>query len=651
MCGITGFWQATHLEPEAESILKTMTGRLHHRGPDGQGYYVHRKHGLGIGHARLSVIDLETGQQPLVSPDEKRVLAVNGEFYDYKRIRANLVCAGATFRTKSDSEIALPLYERYGLDFIHHLRGEFALALFDHTRQRLILARDRFGIRPLFYTVHNGSVYFGSEIKALFGHPKVPRGLCPRGVLHQLMHTMVPGTSTFESIHAVEPGQILVMTQGQDGVHIQRHQYWDMDFPSLEEREHEQPAEAYIEQLREQLIEAVHLRLEADVPVGSYLSGGIDSCSMLGVASSVQQSPIKAFTISFDHDTYDEAPIAREMAQRVQADHEILHLKSDDLYGPDFVSTLWHAERAFYNTLGVAKLGMSRRVRECGYKVVITGEGADELFGGYPAFKQDFYRHDVQGVSSRERAAYAEKLEQTNAHFIGAILAQETQSHPVWDKICGFTPAWIQPWIHTLSIGRPLLHDDVLETVKNYDPLTAIAEALNQDKIGNRHPLDVAQYTWIKTMLEGQILNWGGDRVDMANGMESRPAFLDHRVAEMARTIPPRFRIHQNIEKWILREAMRPVLPERLYRREKVAFMAPPAHTQHQKRKGLEVLMDRFLSRDHIKTVGLFDPERLSKFIADYHQDHDPASLTRKDALLNHVLGIHVLHHQFIQQP
>ena len=651
MCGITGFWHGTKLEPEAESILSTMTSRLHHRGPDGQGYYLHGKQGLGIGHARLSVIDLETGQQPLVSLDKKHILAVNGEFYDYKRIRANLVCSGATFRTKSDSEIALPLYQRHGLDFVHHLRGEFALALFDHIQERLILARDRFGIRPLFYTIQNGSVYFGSEIKALFGHPQVLRGLCPRGVLHQLMHTMVPGTSMFESIHAVEPGQMLIITQRPNGVHLQKHQYWDMDFPRIKERNEEHSAEPYIEALREQLIEAVHLRLEADVPVGCYLSGGIDSCSMLGVASAVQQAPIKAFTISFDHATYDEAPIAQEMAQQVQADHEILHVKSDQLYGPDFYSTLWHAERAFYNTLGVAKLGMSRRVKECGYKVVITGEGADELFGGYPAFKQDYFRHDLQSGTSRDRTAYAQMLEKTNAHFIGAILAQKIQSHPVWNSVCGFTPAWIQPWIHTLSIARPLLHDDVLDTLRDYDPLAAIAEALNHDKIRHRHALDVAQYTWMKTMLECQILNWGGDRVDMANGMESRPAFLDHRVAEMARTIPPGFRIHQNIEKWVLREAMRHVLPDTLYRRQKVAFMAPPAHTQEQKRKGLQALMDRFLSREHVKTVGLFDWKRLSQFITEYHQDNDQASLTRKDALLNHVLGIHVLHYQFIRSP
>jgi asparagine synthase (glutamine-hydrolysing) len=649
MCGIAGFWSTQPLEREAEGIVRNMTKIQRHRGPDGLGIYCDNEAGLALGHARLSVIDLETGQQPLHIGDGQVSAVINGEFYDYKRIRAQLICDGSAFRTKSDSEIALHLYQRYGLEFILHLRGEFAFALFDKATRRLILVRDRFGIRPLYYAILPQAIVFGSEIKGLLQHPGVPRAFNTQAVLHQLMHTMVPGTSLFEGIQAVQPGHMLVFSQRGDHWHLQSHQYWDMDFPKQHDYDHGVDPTNHITSLRQSLIEAVNLRLEADVPVGCYLSGGIDSCSMLGLAASVQQSPIKAFTISFDHDTYDEAPIAIQMAQKVHADHEILTLKAEDLYGDNFLTTLWHAERPFYNTLGVAKCLMSRRVRECGYKVVITGEGADELFGGYPAFKQDMFRHGLSDDSAGKGQEYSRELRQANAQFIGAILAQEYVSHPALEARCGFTPAWIQPWILTLAKGRQLLRQDILEELKGYDPIEAIAESFTPEKVQGRHPLDIAQYTWIKTMLECQILHWGGDRVDMANGMESRPAFLDHQLAEVARHIPPHYRIHQTTEKWILREAMRNILPDVLYRRQKMAFMAPPAHTQSRKRHALQQLIDQYLNPQHVNTVGLFDPRQIATFLSEYRADTDPASLVQKDALLNHVLGLHILHRTFIQ--
>ncbi len=650
MCGITGFWSSHHLEPGAEAIVRRMTNILHHRGPDGSGIYCDDPAGLALGHARLSVIDLETGRQPLQLNEGEVAAVVNGEFYDYKRIRAQLICEGASFRTKSDSEIALHLFQRHGLEFVHHLRGEFAFALFDKPNRRLILARDRFGIRPLYYAILPHGIVFGSEIKALLKHPDVPRAFDAQAVLHQLMHTMVPGTSLFKGIQAVQPGHLLVFTRHGEQWHLQSQQYWDMEFPEHREYNHDTAPAPHIDSLRRSLIEAVHLRLEADVPVGCYLSGGIDSCSMLGLAAAVQQAPIKAFTISFDHEAYDEAPIATQMARAVRADHEILNLKAEDLYGDNFSTTLWHAERAFYNTLGVAKWSMSRRVRECGYKVVITGEGADELFGGYPAFKQDMFRHGLSADATNKGQEYSRILQETNAQFVGAILAQETVSHPALDARCGFTPSWIQPWMLTLAQGRPLLHQDILDTLKGYDPIEAIAESIHPDRVRNRHPLDIAQYTWIKTMLECQILNWGGDRVDMANGMESRPAFLDHRVAEAARLIPPRYRIHGTTEKWVLREAMRHILPDVLYHRQKMAFMAPPAHTQSHKRHALQALIDRYMNPEQVRTVGLFDPGRISTFLEAYRTNTDPAALVQQDALLNHVLGLHILHRTFIQE-
>lgn len=650
MCGIAGYWAPAALENDAAQVLEEMTKTLYHRGPDGYGYHIDQPTGLAMGHARLSIIDLHTGSQPLYSQDKKNVLTVNGEFYDYKRIRTTLRLEGEEFITKSDSEIALPLYRKHGLDFVQHLRGEFAVALYDGHEDKLILVRDRFGVKPLFYHIKDGRVYWGSEIKALLAHPRVPRKFSPQAVLHQLMHTMVPGTSAFEDIHALRPGHMLIISNRNGTLDVQDRKYWDMDFPEENERDTSKPADFYIQSTREELMQAVQHRLEADVPVGCYLSGGIDSCSMLGMASSMQQSPVKAFTISFDNKDYDEAHIAKEMADRVNADQEQINLTAAELYGDNYVRTLWHAERTFYNTLGVAKWCMSKRVNECGYRVVVTGEGSDELFGGYPAFKRDMLRHGMNGKSAEEIASYQKLMDETNKLFKGAILSEDTVSHGALDSVCGFTPSWIQPWMKTLEIARPLLHGDVLDALKGYDPIEAIADSLDKTQIKGRHALDIAQYTWSKTMLECQILNWGGDRVDMANSMESRPAFLDHHVAAAATKIPPHYRIQGNKEKWVLREAMKNILPQVLYEREKFAFMAPPGHTEKKKQLALQQLLDEYMNPTAIKEVGLFDEKRLLTFLHDYQNDKDPVSLVRKDALMNHLLGLHILHHHFIKK-
>lgn len=647
MCGIAGYWKPG-INPDNGEAAKKMIKTLHHRGPDGYGFHFDDGRGLAMAHARLSIIDLQTGDQPLYNSDQSNVLTVNGEFYDYKRIRTELRLDGAEFRTKSDSEIALPLYQRRGLNFVEQLRGEFAFTLFDGNNNRLILVRDRFGVKPLFFHFRDNGIYWGSEVKALLAHPNVPAAFSRKAVLHQLMHTMVPGTTAFEDVHAVKPGHMLIVQAHGDRLELSEHKYWDVNFPAESERDLSLPPEGHIAGTREKLTEAVALRLEADVPVGCYLSGGIDSCSMLGLASSIQQSPVKAFTISFDHDAYDESTIAKEMAAKVNADHEQISLGADQLYGQNYVTTLWHAERTFYNTLGVAKWCMSRRVNECGYRVVVTGEGADELYGGYPAFKRDMLRFGMHGRDQREVEAWARLMDRNNSLFQGAILSEQIINHPAMDDVCGFTPSWIQPWIQTLELARPLLHDQVLDELGDYDPITAIAESFDTRQLNDRHVLDKAQYTWIKTMLECQILNWGGDRVDMANSMESRPAFLDHHVADAAKWVPPHYRIYGNIEKWVLREAMKNILPEVLYKREKFAFMAPPGHTDDKKKHALDTLMREFMNEDMIREVGLFDSRRLVSFVEAYKRDSDPVSLVRKDALINHILGLHILWKHFV---
>lgn len=642
MCGIVGFWVPQERREGLAEALHGMMNTLAHRGPDGKGLHVDDENGLAMGHTRLSIIDLETGDQPMYSADRDIVLTVNGEFYDYKRLRAELACDGFGFHTKVDSEIAIPFYRREGIEFVHRLRGEFAIALFDAPRQRLVLVRDRFGIKPLYYHQTQNAIYWGSEVKSVLAHPNVPRALCPHAAVHQMMQVMVPGSTAFSRIHAIRPGHMLIVERQGERLKSRDVRYWDLDFPQRGDHDGDPNADYYVRRVRELLIDSVGTRLEADVPVGCYLSGGIDSCSILGLATPLQQSPVKAFTISFDHDDYDESAIAREMAGKTGADQVVLRLTAADLYGDYFQRVTWHTERTFYNTLSVAKWHMSRRVRECGFKVVITGEGADELFGGYPFFKRDMYLHG--GENPNELAGHREKAD---AVFRGAILAESEQSHPAWEDLCGFTPSWIQPWMLTLEACRPLFSAALGEQIRSYDPIAAVAEQIDPLMVRGRHPLDIAQYTWSKTMLEGQILTWGGDRVDMANSMESRPAFLDHNVAEFAVSIPPTLRIRNGVEKWVLREAMKGVLPDVLYKRQKFAFMAPPSQTDVAKRMAAQALVNRWLVPDLIDDLGLFDPVAVAEFVQHSLEASDAVASRRSDIMLNHLLQVHMLHQMF----
>ena len=651
MCGIAGYIHADPSKPVDPETLVAMAAIQHHRGPDGFGYHVMDDRGLGFAHARLTIIDLDQdrGRQPFLAQDGNLMLTMNGEVYDYKRLRAEMTLRGARFRSKSDSELILHLYPERGMEeAMKDLRGEFAFALYDKKKDRLHLVRDRFGVKPLYYTEVNGTLVFGSELKVLFAHPEVPRKFSSQGLYHQLMQTIVPGSTAFEGVHQVKPGHIVTIERHHGKFRIVDEKYWDMDFPLLSERVNEKHEDYYVEGVREKLLEAVQLRLEADVPVACYLSGGIDSCSTLGMAAASQQSPVKAFTIGFDDADYDETAIAREMAESVGADQDVMMLKADHLYD-NLKETLWHTERSIYNTLGVAKLLMSRHVNQADYRVVVTGEGSDELFAGYPAFRRDMFLHGMDTLSPAERAEWEAMLAEGNKLFKGAMLAEDEVHDRELDKLVGFTPSCLQPWLASATHVPGLLNRDMARGLTDYEPGTAIADALDGDMLEGRHPLDKAQYVWIKTMLEGQILTWGGDRVDMANSMEARPPFLDHHLAEFATQIPPTLRIKGRTEKYVLREAMRGILPKVLYERQKFAFMAPPAHTDPKKWAAMKALADEHLSDGAIRDAGLLDVDGVKQLFAIHESDDTPAATqVQLDAVINHMLSVQILHEHFV---
>ena len=651
MCGIGGLFLADRHQTLDRQLLVNMAAIQSHRGPDGFGVECLDAAGVGFCHARLSIIDLNESRarQPFLSNDRQVLMAHNGEFYDFQRIRADLTAQGVRFSSKSDSEILLRLYQRQGLEStLPLLRGEFAFALFDAADDCLYLVRDRFGIKPQYWTMTPEGLVFGSELKVLFAHPAVERRFTSEGLFHQLMQTMVPGTTAFAGVHQVQPGHVLKVQRRGDRLEVSESTYWDVDFPRLDQRDSTLTEADHIANVRAALLEAVEIRMVADVPVGCYLSGGIDSCSILGLASAVSQGPVKAFTIGFDDARYDETPIAAEMAEATGAEQDVMRLSGRELYG-HMEQTLWHTERTIYNTLAVAKYLMSRHVNSVDYKVVMTGEGSDELFGGYPAFRRDMFLHGLEDLPQNDRQDWESLLQTNNSLVQGAMLAADQVDDPDLDAVVGFTPSCLQPWLACAPLVPDLLADEHRQALVEYSPGKAIAEQLNPQQLDGRHALDKAQYVWIKTMLEGQILTWGGDRVDMANSMEARPAFLDHHLAAAAVQVPPELRIKGKTEKYVLREAMAGLLPEVLYKREKFAFMAPPAHTEPEKWAQMKQLADDYLSDEAIDAAGLLSKEGVS---ALFERHDDPATTdaerVQMDAVINHLLGVQMLHRMFV---
>jgi asparagine synthase (glutamine-hydrolysing) len=403
MCGIAAFF--SNSKPISAERLNRMTYILRHRGPDRRGIWLSPNQRAGLGHVRLSIIDLMTGHQPIANEDNRIHVAVNGEFYDFERKRRELEGRGHRFRTNSDSEIAIHLYEDYGAHCVQELRGEFAFVLWDEKNQTLFAARDRFGIKPLYYAVHGDTLYLASEIKALFAAGVPPRWDHEYFYQHATGPAM-PDRTLFDGVHQVPPGHYLTATAS--GMRILR--YWEFNYPPANELAADTRCEsAYIEEFSAVFDEAVRLRMRADVPVGCYLSGGLDSCAVLGFASKYSKSPIQAFTLTFDRAAYDEGDIAREMAASTGASFHPIPIKQSDI-ADNFADAIWHSETLFSNGHGVSKYLLSRAVRDAGYKVVYTGEGSDEIFGGYIHFRTDMLQHNAQGQNARTSGGCSNNL-------------------------------------------------------------------------------------------------------------------------------------------------------------------------------------------------------------------------------------------------
>jgi asparagine synthase (glutamine-hydrolysing) len=638
MCGIVAFFSRNG--PVSADALNRATQSLHHRGPDGQRHWISADRRVALGHARLSIIDLATGDQPIASENQCNHIAVNGEFYGYEAIQQELERSGHRLRTRSDSEIALHLYEDLGTASLHRLRGEFAFVLWDEAHRTMFAARDRFGIKPLYYAFHNQTLYFASEVKALFA-AGVPARWDSESVFNAVEVGGHQMRTLFDGVFQVPPGHYVLATDS----HIQVNRYWDFNYPRAQCVPSPRSDADYSAELRHTLEEAVRLRLRADVPVGCYLSGGLDSCAMLGLAARHRRDPIRAFTLTFDRGDYDEEKEAKEMAAKAGAEFVPIPIRQDDL-ADHFAPAILQSETFCINAHGVAKYLLSRAVRDAGYKVVITGEGSDEILGGYAHFRRDMLLYNQQGQRPAEIAALLDSLDKLNPVSRGLLLPLgPTPPLENVKRLLGFVPSWFEIFSARAATMLGLLAPDFAQQYGHRESYHALLSDLDiRGQLEDRDPVNISLYLWSKTLLPNYILAMLGDRMEMAHSIEGRVPFLDHHVVEVIRSQPVSQKIHGMTEKYVLREAVRDVITDTVYRRQKHPFLSPPATLNPDAK--LSTMMNDMLRGSVFASIPFFDQKKIVSLLDSLHSMDEVAHVAI-DPTLMMLMSARVLHEGF----
>jgi asparagine synthase (glutamine-hydrolysing) len=581
-----------------------MIERLHHRGPDGYGFYEDAQ--VGLAHARLSIIDLEGGSQPIHNEDRSIQVVFNGEIFNYLELRAELERDGHRFYTRSDTEVIVHLYEQHGLEFVHRLNGQFAIALWDTRCRRLVLARDRTGIRPIFYTLHGGHLVFASEVKALFCRRGVPRRLRPAalGQVFTFWSPVAP-TTVFDGVLSLPAGHVLVLENGKTDI----RKYWDWKFP--ESGVAARPVAEEARELRELLVDAVRLQLRADVPVGAYLSGGLDSSIVTTLIKHFTDTPLRSFSLTFEDGEFDESDYQTEMVHYLGTHHTAVRCTRADI-GAAFPRAIWHAETPIVRTAPTPLMLLSERVRAEGYKVVLTGEGADEVFAGYDLFREAKVRRFWgRSPQSAWRPRLLERLYPYLKHspVAGRAFTQNFFGQGIDDMQSPWF-AHMPRWRTSQRLWQFFTPEARAEAAA-VDPFAEIASRLPPE-IGHWAPLSRDQYVEAHTLLSGYLLCSQGDRMAMANSVEGRFPFLDHRVIEFANALPPHHKLRALEEKYVLKQAVRGLLPERIRVRTKQPYRAPDSQSFFVDGRPLEYV-DGLFNEQHVLESGLFDPAAVRK--------------------------------------
>ncbi len=614
MCGIAGFAGPDVERDSARPLLERMIHTLAHRGPDGYGF--HADAGVGLAHARLSIIDLSTGDQPIRNPDGTVWTVFNGEIFNYVELRRELEAEGRRFYTQSDTEVIVHLYDRDGDRFVESLNGQFAIALWDGVRGRLVLARDRAGIRPLFLAREAGRLWFASEPKALRAVLPQCGALDPLGLAETFATwSAIEPHTVFAGIDSLPPGYLLAR-EADGREHL--HRYWDWTLPDAADTtpaRYPLSVEDATAELRALLIDAVRLQLRADVPVGAYLSGGLDSSGIVAMIRGFTDTPVRTFSVAFEDGEFDESEHQQAMVRHLGTDHTTLRCTRREI-GEAFPRFIAHAETPVLRTAPVPLMLLAGCVRAHGYKVVLTGEGADEVFGGYDLFKEaKIRRFWARQPGSRFRPRLLERLygylaqsPVRNPAFAQAFFGQgmEHIGRPVFAHV----PRWTTSQ-RALGLFSTELRAELQARAPGWNALDAWEAQLPAD-IARWSPLAQDQYVEAKSLMAGYLLSAQGDRVAMAHSIEGRVPYLDHRVIEFANRLPPSFKIRGMTEKYLLRRALADLLPQDILARTKQPYRAPDSSSFFVDGAPLDYVAD-LLSPQAIRSAGYFDADAVTR--------------------------------------
>jgi asparagine synthase (glutamine-hydrolysing) len=642
MCGIVG-----EIGPLAcdENKLFKMMGMLTHRGPDEAGLMI--ADGVALGHLRLSIVDLNMGQQPMSSADGRYWIVFNGEIFNHVELRKELQELGQSFATKSDTEVLLQAYQVWGLDFLHRLNGQWAFVLWDKIENSFLLARDRWGIRPLFYSyLSDGkTLVFASEIKAILADERIA-GSWNFQVLRDILACWASESdrTPIQSVRTLPPGCYLRIQNERTSV----HKWWEIDYsPAF--IEWNRSDESWSEELRETLGDACRIRLRADVPVGAYLSGGLDSSITTLMARVHHKNRLRTFSIAFDDHAYDESSFQKMMADHLGTEHSNLNI-SRDLIASSFEQAIWHAETPIYRTAPIPMMHLSKLVHDSGFKVVLTGEGADELFGGYDQFKEDKVRRFwARNPASLWRKRLLERLEtttprtgsRTRAFWFAFYQKKLTET-----GARGYSH-FIR-WHNGISLW-PLLCDSAGAVEDGSDArsrwIGSVVGAVPMD-FDIWPTLSKAMYWETRQLLSGYLLSSQGDRVAMANSVEGRYPFLDVRMYELARRMPPDLKLRALQEKYILKRAFKSKLPAEITKRIKNPYRAPDALALYHGNLREKVMAS--LSPYSVRRHGIFRSEGVAKLLDRLKATEQPSALD--NMALVFIYSSHVFQDLFIER-
>jgi asparagine synthase (glutamine-hydrolysing) len=638
MCGISGILKLDSSRVSRDQLGK-MIASLRHRGPDASG--MHLAGTVGLAHARLSIIDLQGGAQPMSTSDGGLWITFNGEIFNYIELREELLSKGHRFATRSDTEVILNAYREYGEECVHHFNGQWAFAICDTKERKLFLSRDRFGVRPLFYTQTADSFLFASEIKALLTCPEVPAEIDLQS-LDQIFTFWVtlPPRTAFKNIFQLPPGCSLTIEDGD----VRVRPYWSVSYANTGEL-HDADEQPLAEELLHLLEDATRIRLRSDVPVGAYLSGGIDSTVTTALVRRIASDRLRSFSITFEDAEFDEQSYQDEASAFLGTQHSNVSCSSNDI-ARVFPEVIWHTEQPIIRTAPAPMFLLSKLVRENGFKVVLTGEGADEVLGGYDIFKEaKIRRFWGRNLESRWRPLllrrlypYMENIQRQPAAYLQHFfrVTEQDLASPFFSHL----PRW-----ELTAKLKMLFSADVREATDNYDGVSEIEQAL-PSAYRSWSTFSQAEYLEAKYLLPGYILSSQGDRMAMAHSVEGRYPFLDYRVVEFAGKLSPNLKMKVLDQKHLLKRAVDGLVPESIVRRPKQPYRAPDGKCFFG--SAAVDYAEELLSPDAVRQNGIFDAPAVTALVSKFRGGR--ANGAKDNMAMVAVLSTQLLVHQFINQ-